>query len=588
MILSPIKSKYQINKINIDFEYMNDIYSITADPYNTLLELKGNILKKIFPVQKNIHCFYQNLDISEKEDEQISKLFPFKKKIKIVLKNPSKEKNTISKSNIGEKKEVYPKIDLNSNSVNKNNQKKNYNTKNNIIKKRISSFSSLLDIPKERRKTINELEFNDDDLLKNDDELFYYLNKNKAKKYKLINNNKNLDINDMDILNEKSKKHSILSTEKKPRKKIKQLSLNIRKSKTKNNNYYVNLINNCLNQNGKEEIKIDKKTIKDKENNKEFKEDDFLNYKFNNDENNLNKDKIDIINNDNKENINYICSFCDKNLITFYCLNCNKFICNNCLEKCKLEKHESIKINMNDDCISNINSYGSLILSKIEKKVNDIQEFNKELKIYDIKKKRDNLILMFNEIINLYSQIIIILKKIYKEKDINIAISKYKLDSDKLKKEINEIIHKAESYLESDKNNKPKFKIRNIKYFFHLINEKDNIHKLLTDKMNIYSLNCNINANIEKSFNKMEQIMKTISHKENAFELKNNLKNEYEKIIKNYEDLIVVKNKKKNFFRRKSVEINLNKVHLQNFPFMSLDNDNSKSDSSIILSDESK
>ena len=106
--------------------------------------------------------------------------------------------------------------------------------------------------------------------------------------------------------------------------------------------------------------------------------------------------------------------------------------------------------------------------------------------------------------------------------------------------------------------------------------------------MNIYSLNCNINANIEKSFNKMEQIMKTISHKENAFELKNNLKNEYEKIIKNYEDLIVVKNKKKNFFRRKSVEINLNKVHLQNFPFMSLDNDNSKSDSSIILSGESK
>jgi hypothetical protein len=280
------------------------------------------------------------------------------------------------------------------------------------------------------------------------------------------------------------------------------------------------------------------------------------------------------INNDNKNDVNntninnYPCSLCKNYLINFYCLLCDKFVCKKCIEKCNLEKHENIKININDECISNINLYGKLTISNIEKKVNKIQEYNNELKVYDIKKKRDNLISMFNDIINLYSEIMKSLRNMYKEKDVKIAMSKYKLDSDKIKEEINEIIQKAETYLKSDDiHSKPKYKIMNIKYFFNLINEKEKLHKILTDKMNVYSLNYNINTNIEKEFNEIEEIMKKLSNKENVFFLNDSLKAEYQTLMQNHENSVRDKERKKSL-RRKSVAINLKRINFGSFPFI--------------------
>ena len=142
---------------------------------------------------------------------------------------------------------------------------------------------------------------------------------------------------------------------------------------------------------------------------------------------------------------------------------------------------------------------------------------------------------MFNEIINLYSDIIKSLGDMYKEKDVKIAMSKYKIDSDKIKEEINEIIQRAETYLKSDDIHcKPKYKIMNIKYFFNLINEKEKLHNTLTDKMNVYSLNFHINTNIEKEFNEIEKIMKKLSNKDNVFLLNDDLKTECQTLMKNH------------------------------------------------------
>ena len=80
------------NKISIDFEYLNEIYTIKSDPYKTLSELKELISRKIFPSPGNVHCFYKNIDLIEQEDDEISKIFPNKTKIKIVLKKPQKDK----------------------------------------------------------------------------------------------------------------------------------------------------------------------------------------------------------------------------------------------------------------------------------------------------------------------------------------------------------------------------------------------------------------------------------------------------------------------------------------------------------------
>ena len=89
--------------------------------------------------------------------------------------------------------------------------------------------------------------------------------------------------------------------------------------------------------------------------------------------------------------------------------------------------------------------------------------------------------------------------------------------------------------------------------------------------MNVYSLNTNINSNIDKSFNEIENIMKKLINKENSFELKDNLKVEYDKLIKEYQNMGIVKDKKKMFFKRKSV-MNINKIHIPNFPSIVLSN----------------
>ena len=582
-----MKNEY-LYKIKIDFEYMNEIYTIISEPYQTLFELKENVIKKIFPPPKNIHCFYRNIDIFDKEDEQISQLFPFKKIIKIRLKNPSKEKNIIkpyksykylqskTKSNLIDTKEIQPKIELNSNSSVK--FKKKIKIKNKYIKtdKNIKNnilFSNLLDHHKERKKSQEVLETIEDDIYKNDD-LFYYLHKNKIKK--LLNNNDNNNDNYKENNNNKdisSEDNSNYNTEREPKKKLKKLSFNIKEIKNINNK-------KCITQREIDENKISKFELNygiinenNSEKNIDISEDSKILEENNN---NINNNPInnDTHQNQIKEDLdeNYLCLLCKKNMITNYCTKCNKFICNNCLEKCKIENHDSIEIKNNEDCLSNINIYGLLIISNIEKKVNNIQDYENELKIYDIKKKRDDLISMFNEIINLYSQITQILKIIYKEKDIKNAITKYKLDSDNIKGEINDIINKAESYIKSDKNNsQPKYKIMNMQYFFGLINEKQNNHQLITEKMNVYSLNTNINSNIDKSFNEIEDIMKKLINKENSFELKDNLKVEYDKLIKEYQNMGIAKDKKKMFFKRKSV-MNINKIHIPNFPSIVLSN----------------
>ena len=579
-------SLYQFCKILIDFEYMNNIYSIMSEPYNTLSELKEKIIKRIFPSPKNLHCFYKNIDLYEQEDNQLYSLFPFKQKLKIRLKKPSKEKRIIkpyksykniypnSKLFLAENKEIQSKIEFvselspklqNKISFNNNNLESNFNNK--MIKKRLLSFCSLIGKTKDKKKSKDTFEINEDEYSKND-ELFYYLHKNKIKQYKNLNNDKINDFKNDDIDNF-SEKSSILNTEGKVRKKANKLSFDIQGKKKVNNN---------LNSNDKFKIQIGKEErdfeeTHEIENNEDIKINDFKSSYFNR-INNKDEDKKLFNNNDEKNanpDENYNCFSCKKNSICSYCLNCNKFLCKNCLEKCKLDNHKNIEIKINEDCLHNINLYASLIISNIDKEINQIKEYDHELIVYDIKKKRDNIISMFNEIINLYSQITNILNIQYKEKDVKDAMSKYKTDSNNIKEEINEIMHKAESYLKSDQNNNnSKFKIMNMKYFFDMINEKKNNHESLTEKINIYSLNSNINFNLEKIFNSMEEKMKLISNKENPFELKDNLKEEYDKLIKTNENLSPIKDKKKMFFKRRSVaSINLNKIHFPNLPSIS-------------------
>jgi len=390
MDLSP--AGYQFFKINIDFEYKDEIYSIKAEPYNTLVELKENISKKIFPTPRNIHCFYRNLDLYDKEDEQISMLFPLKKKIKIILKKPSKEKNNIksyqyikSKSNGVDRKKIIPKIEFLSDSIspfkkkiflNKKNIIINNNNNNDkLIKKKLLSLSSLENILK-KRKQLNMLNSKNnimenigEEHFKEDDELFYYLHKNKINEFKISSERKvGSPINEK-LENENDTK-SIFNTDRKSRNKLKKLdriSLNIKE----NQNQYNNI---DLNNNNSNEIKINKTfkelnenereslKLQNKENFRTSIEPNEKNENSEHEEQEQDEDTTEI------HDANYICTLCNKNMITDYCQNCNQFICKKCIEKCKSEKHQTTKVKISHDCFENINKYAQFILSIIEKK----------------------------------------------------------------------------------------------------------------------------------------------------------------------------------------------------------------------------
>ena len=606
MIISPLE--YNFFKINIDFEYNNDIYKLIAEPYNTLVELKEYICKKIYPTVKNIHCFYNNIDLYEKEDEQICTLFPLKKKLKIILKTPSKEKDIIksyqyqkSKSNLMKRKGIICNFDLLLDSsspftkniyLNKKNKKinKSNNNLNNYteIKKKLLLFSSL-DNSKtkinKRNKLFKHLENNEHDYLKEEEKLYHNLNKNQFEEYKLLSSK--LKLNEKENKNKKL----IFNTDIKQKKKLQKLdriSLIIKENKDLNKNVeesYNNRSNHIRKNkilksliekekedllekiNKKQEEKIESNLDISTDKNEDIKE-KIVNHiqnndiKTNNDNHNKNENKI-------LKEINYMCCLCKNNIITDYCVNCNQFECTNCIEKCKSEKHKTLEIKLNEDCFEIVNTYGLFILSGIENETKNIEEYNKDFKLYDIKKKRDNLLSIINEIINLYSLISKILKIIYKEKEVKIAYEKYNIDTKQIKEDINGIIKEANSYIKSDKSyNLPKYKLLNLKYFFNLINEKENSHQLLIEKMKVYALNSNINSNIEKSMNEIDDLLKKISDEEKPFGLEGNIKNEYDRLIKENESLKVSKEKKKTIGRRRTFaldSIDLSKLNIPGF-----------------------
>jgi uncharacterized protein YoxC len=432
--------------------------------------------------------------------------------------------------------------------------------KSKSIRKR--KIERLMSLPSTNSKTsmnfdheIKEETLNDN--IKNDD-LFYLLHKNEIDKYKTSKK----VVNDEDdkemkmILNKyKSRKNENFLTAKK---EVKDVNFLLSSLKGKNfnklklpNNVSWNLDGNNNSNNKipntvkKGPCKIRLKRINSSDEEKESEKEDSNTNLDNNETNKTNKDSIDE---------NYICSSCKEEIISEYCLNCNEFKCNSCIELCKADQHEYLKIELDDECIKNIMTYGELVTSNIDKNLEEVMEYNKEIQIYDIKSFRDNLITFINEIFNLYNEITSILENVYKEKGITKEMNKFESESNKIKTEVNEILHKANSYLKSDVNiSKPKYKIMNMQYFFNLINEKGKEYNSINNNMKKYSLNLTINSNIEKCFKDIENRMKSITDKENPFSLKDDLKNEYQKLIINNRDS--KNHRKKLFMKRKTLSL---------------------------------
>ena len=554
------------HQIKIDFEYLNEIYTVNSEPYNTLFELKETVSKKIFPHPGIIHCFYKNIDLFEKEDDEISKIFPNQTKIKIQLKRPQKNKSK-NKPYLSRNNQI--KLAL---SENIENSPKNETYHRKEKSKTIRKKPVLLSLPS-IKSDIFKLRQGCDIY----DNLIGKSLENSNKKSSLFN-----QANKKNVIEEYSKKKQI--DNKNNEKNIGNLMNNYKDDKTISKNLkdfddITVLLSNLKSKNFKEYKLFNKKNLKFNKIKDSYNKDnkiintDRISYNKNLENLNISSDDIkpeikdennEINDKDNIDNIdeNYICNSCKKNKIYEYCLTCNEFKCHSCIELCKDDSHELMKIDLNEDCLKNIFNYGNLIINKIDNNFHEVKKFDKELQIYDIKKRKDDLVSYINDIINIYSEIIIILENIYKENYIKKEMDKYEKDSNKIKGEINDILHKANSYLKNEDISNPKYKMINLKHFFDLLNEKGKSYHLINQNIKIYSLNTAINSSVQKCFNEMENLMKPIININNPFSLKDDLIIVYRKLLEKSNNS--KKDKKKLFMKRRTIQ--LNAINLPNFP----------------------
>ena len=556
------------NKISIDFEYLNEIYTIKSDPYKTLTELKELISRKIFPNPGNVHCFFKNMDLIDKEDDEISKIFPDKTKIKITLKKPQKEKSlkkSSQKRNSQVKLVTFDTIPVSPISPRKDRTLKSKT----IRKKNITNEIILPKIENIRMKgrqscvlyNIKKIENNLNEEKENNNSENDSNEKDDITSYKKLIQLEDSEKEAKSLLDKyKGKKIDYLLTDKN---EINDINFLLSSLKSKNNNKYK--LGNSFN--------ISKSKLT---NNKEKDKD---NYFIKTEVNNDNKfklvkrelesdDKDKKIDNENtvQENFdeNYLCNSCKKNIISQYCINCNTFKCNSCIDLCKTYSHEILQINLNEDCFKIIMSYYDLINSNINNNIEEILQYKEELKIIDIKKSRDEIVSLINDVLNIYNEVINILENnIYKDKTVKKEMNKYEIESNKIKSEINDIIQKLNSYIKNEENiSKPKYKMMNMQYFFNLLNEKGKSFNILTQNMKVFTLNHEINSNIEKSFNDMENIMKSMANLENPFSLSKELNIEYHKLIEIFNNS--KRERKKMFMKRKT--ISLKGVQFSSFP----------------------
>ena len=146
--------KINFGSIEINFQYEEQIFTIKAEPYKTLSEIKEKAIRKMLCVPYNVSCFYSNIDLTNEENKKIGDLFNHKEKVTIKLKQ--KDSNFIlTKSQSLNKKLLINNFKNIINNQNNNNINNNFfvpkikKIDNNILKNNIIfSNSNSFRLPK--------------------------------------------------------------------------------------------------------------------------------------------------------------------------------------------------------------------------------------------------------------------------------------------------------------------------------------------------------------------------------------------------------------------------------------------------------
>ncbi len=92
-----------MNKIKIQIDYENSKTSMEIEPHQKIKEIKENLGKIFYPLNKEVKLYHMNRDISNYDNMLIGKVFKNKNKISIKASNKNKNLSYSVTSNRQEK-----------------------------------------------------------------------------------------------------------------------------------------------------------------------------------------------------------------------------------------------------------------------------------------------------------------------------------------------------------------------------------------------------------------------------------------------------------------------------------------------------
>ena len=79
------QNNYAFKKVRINFEFNDQLVTLSAEPYKTLIQMREKVMKLLYLCPKKLKVYYSNRDITKDEFEKVGKLFRGKVNVNIKL-----------------------------------------------------------------------------------------------------------------------------------------------------------------------------------------------------------------------------------------------------------------------------------------------------------------------------------------------------------------------------------------------------------------------------------------------------------------------------------------------------------------------
>ena len=218
----------------------------------------------------------------------------------------------------------------------------------------------------------------------------------------------------------------------------------------------------------------------------------------------------------------YFCNNCNKRIISFYCRNCEEFICESCRTKPKHKKHFNIKIDPNN-LEENVKLYIGIVQTDIEQKIHANEEYYKnfyekqtliphEEYQNDILKKMEIITKVYNNIMEKLQSSLL-----NPERDsLDLILNEYNLNSQIINGELNTLINEIDNKFI---NEKKKMNFEDFREYYNKINLKEKEWDSLIGSIMIFKVYNDINEKVNKMYEKIQKTLNEIISVDTPFNL---------------------------------------------------------------------